>query len=60
MSSTIPTAFAPDAALLKGRSILITGATSGLGRALALECARAGATVKPEQGKIEFPPDPEN
>jgi RND family efflux transporter MFP subunit len=22
--------------------------------------ARAGATVKPEQGKIEFPPDPEN
>jgi NAD(P)-dependent dehydrogenase (short-subunit alcohol dehydrogenase family) len=30
---------------LEGRVILITGATSGLGRALSVECARAGATV---------------
>jgi NAD(P)-dependent dehydrogenase (short-subunit alcohol dehydrogenase family) len=31
--------------LLEGRNIFITGATSGLGRALALACARAGACV---------------
>jgi len=41
----IPKDFSPPAALLAGRIILITGATGGLGRALALECARAGATV---------------
>jgi NAD(P)-dependent dehydrogenase (short-subunit alcohol dehydrogenase family) len=45
MSQTIPKDFAPDTALLKGRAILITGAGSGLGRALAIGCARAGASV---------------
>jgi NAD(P)-dependent dehydrogenase (short-subunit alcohol dehydrogenase family) len=41
----IPRPFKPEADLLAGRVILITGAGGGLGRALALECARAGATV---------------
>ena len=41
----IPTEFTATAGLLEGRVILVTGANSGLGRALALDCARAGATV---------------
>ncbi len=41
----IPREFTPEAGLLRGRAILITGASGGLGRALAIECARAGANV---------------
>jgi NAD(P)-dependent dehydrogenase (short-subunit alcohol dehydrogenase family) len=41
----IPKQFTPAAGLLAGRCILITGAGSGLGRALSLACARAGASV---------------
>jgi NAD(P)-dependent dehydrogenase (short-subunit alcohol dehydrogenase family) len=40
-----PERFTPAADLLAGRVILITGASSGLGRALAIECARVGASV---------------
>jgi NAD(P)-dependent dehydrogenase (short-subunit alcohol dehydrogenase family) len=40
-----PKAFKPAAGSFAGRVILVTGASSGLGRALALECARAGASV---------------
>ncbi len=41
----IPKQFTPGADLLRGRVIMITGASGGLGRALCLECARAGASV---------------
>ncbi len=40
-----PKLFKPEAGSFAGRVILITGASSGLGRALAIECARAGASV---------------
>ena len=41
----IPSTFTPEAGLLTGKVVLITGAAGGLGRALAIECARAGAGV---------------
>jgi NAD(P)-dependent dehydrogenase (short-subunit alcohol dehydrogenase family) len=41
----IPKDFKPSPDLLAGRVVMVTGATSGLGRALALDAARAGATV---------------
>jgi NAD(P)-dependent dehydrogenase (short-subunit alcohol dehydrogenase family) len=41
----IPRPFKPEPDLLAGRVILITGASGGLGKALAIECARAGAGV---------------
>jgi NAD(P)-dependent dehydrogenase (short-subunit alcohol dehydrogenase family) len=41
----IPKQFTPSVDLLEGRVIMITGASGGFGRALALECARAGASV---------------
>src|SRR5580658_6261104 len=40
-----PRGFKPAAGSFAGRVILVTGASSGLGRALAIECARAGASV---------------
>lgn len=41
----LPADFAPSGDALAGRTILITGATGGLGRASAVACAGAGATV---------------
>ena len=41
----IPSDFIATPELLAGRVILITGAAAGLGKALSIECARAGATV---------------
>ena len=30
---------------LKGKTILVTGASSGIGRSIAIECSKMGATV---------------
>lgn len=43
--ATLPAGWTPAAAGLAGRTILIVGATGGLGRASALACAEAGASV---------------
>jgi NAD(P)-dependent dehydrogenase (short-subunit alcohol dehydrogenase family) len=42
---TVPEDYAPAPGLLQDRVVLVSGATGGLGRATALACARAGATV---------------
>src|SRR5207245_10469380 len=35
----------PDDAMLAGKMVLVTGASRGIGRAIALACAAAGADV---------------
>ena len=41
----IPVSFSAPAELLKGKIILVTGATGGFGKAISLACAKHGATV---------------
>lgn len=43
--SGIPQGYVAPAGLLKGQTIMVTGAGDGLGRATALRCAALGATV---------------
>lgn len=45
MTDTIPATYAPAPDILSGRVILVTGAGQGLGREVALTCARHGATL---------------
>lgn len=44
-NATLPPAAQLDLPSLDGRVVLITGAAGGIGKALSLACARAGATV---------------
>lgn len=43
--NTDPISYRPADDLLNGKVIMVTGASDGIGRALALECARIGASV---------------
>lgn len=43
--TTVPAGYEPAPGLLAAHVVLVTGAGDGLGRATALACARAGATV---------------
>jgi NAD(P)-dependent dehydrogenase (short-subunit alcohol dehydrogenase family) len=45
MSTQIPPDYAPRADLLAGRTILVTGAGDGIGKAVSSACAAHGATV---------------
>jgi NAD(P)-dependent dehydrogenase (short-subunit alcohol dehydrogenase family) len=53
MANVIPAGYAPPPDLLAGRAILVTGAGQGLGRAVALEAAKCGATVALLGRKLE-------